>query len=575
MIILGLNAYHGDSAAAVIVDGKLIAAIEEERIRRIKHWAGLPSESVAWCLACTGIDIKDVDYIAISRNPLVRMQKKLSYILMKKRNPTFLKRRLSNYSRISDIKKDLATSLGKSEAEIRAKLVMVEHHRAHLASAFLVSPFEEAAAISIDGFGDFASTMTAVGKGSKIHPLEEVNFPHSLGIFYSALTQFLGFHNYGDEYKMMGLSAFGSPVYSEALRKLVIIKKDGLFELDPSYFLHDSHGIEMTWLNTEPNFGRLFSDKIIGLLGAPRVEGEKLDQRFHDIAASAQAVYEEIFFHMLNRLYAKTKIDKLVLAGGCIQNSLANGKIYDRTPFKYVYIPPAAYDAGGAIGAAFYVWHHVLGRPRSFVMDSPFWGPKFGMKDIRVELEKRNLKYEELKEEELIGRVAGEIANGGVVGWFHGRSEWGARALGNRSILADPRRKDMKDILNLRIKKREDFRPFAPSILEEKTAEWFEKSEPVPFMAKVYKVKQDKREIVPAVTHVDGTGRLQTVNRGSNPRYYDLIKRFEEITGIPLLLNTSFNDNEPIVNTPADALDCFMKTKIDCLVLEDFYITRT
>ncbi|MBU4306154.1 MAG: carbamoyltransferase, partial [Candidatus Omnitrophica bacterium] len=476
MIILGINAYHGDSSAAIVVDGKLIAAIEEERIRRIKHWAGLPTKSIEWCLSFAGINLGDVDNIAIARNPLNRLHKKLLRILFKRQSTSFLKARINNYFLNADIKKYLSAEFGINEKKLRAKLFKIGHHRAHISSAFFVSPFKEAAAVSIDGFGDFLSTATAIGKDKKIHCMDYVDFPHSLGIFYTAMTQFLGFLNYGDEYKVMGLSAYGSPVYADKLRNVVKIKNNGFFELDTSYFLHDRGGVEMTWFNEKPEIKRLFSEKLTGLLGASRAKGEDLDRRFRDIAASTQAVYEEVFFHILNSLYTKTKMDRLVLAGGCIQNGLANGKIYGKTPFREIYIPPAAYDAGGAIGAAFYLWHHVLGRPRDFVMDSPFWGPKFEMKDIKAELEKRNLKYEELKEEELCEKTASEIANGKVVGWFQGRSEWGPRALGNRSILADPRRKDMKDILNLRIKKREDFRPFAPSILEEKAAEWFEES---------------------------------------------------------------------------------------------------
>lgn len=574
MNILGINAYHGDSSAAIIVDGQLIAAIEEERLRRIKHWAGLPSESIQWCLSYAGIDINEIDYIAISRNPLARLHKKLWRLLIKKQNSSFLRGRLHNYARISNIKNDLALKLGMPESKIKAKLVKVEHHRAHISSAFLVCPFKEAAAVSIDGFGDFVSTLTAIGKNNKILAIDWVEFPHSLGTFYTAMTQFLGFWHYGDEYKVMGLSAYGSPVYVDELRNVARIKRNGLFELDTSYFLYDSNGVEMTWLNERPEIGKLFSEKLIWLLGAPREGGQPINQKFKDIAASVQAIYEEVFFHILNHLYIKTKLDNIVLAGGCIQNSLANGKIYERTPFKHIYIPPAAHDAGGAIGAAFYLWNYVLGQSRSFVMDLPFWGPKFEKENIVAELERRGLKYVELREEELVKKTANEIANGRIVGWFQGKSEWGPRALGNRSILADPRRKDMKDILNLRIKKREDFRPFAPSILEERVGDWFEESRPVPFMEKVYKVKEEKRGLVPAITNIDGTGRLQTVSRGSNPKYYDLIKRFEEITGVPLVLNTSFNDNEPIVNTPTDALDCFMKTKIDCLVLENFYIVH-
>lgn len=573
MRILGINAYHGDSAAAIIIDGQLIAAIEEERIRRIKHWAGFPSESIKWCLAYAGIDIRQVDYVAISRNPLARVHKKFLHLLKKRQTSSFLMDRFSNYSKIISLKKGLAEALRVDEKTVKARLVNVEHHRAHLGSAFFVSPFDQAAAVSVDAFGDFASTVTAVGRNNKIHVIGEVEFPHSLGIFYTAMTQFLGFGKYGDEYKVMGLAAHGSPACLDQLRKVLAIKKD-FYGLDTSFFLHDGHGEVMTWSNQQPAIRRLFSDKLVDLLGPSRAPGQSLDQRFRDIAASVQALYEEVYFHILNGVYRKTKLSSLVLAGGCIQNSLANGKIYERTPFKNVYIPPAPYDAGGAIGAAFYVWNQKLSCPRSFVMDGPFWGPGFPDSEVENEIKKMNLKYEKLEESDLIKKTAEAIVQGRVVGWFQGKLEWGARALGARSILADPRRKDMKDILNLRIKKREDFRPFAPSILEEKAKDWFEETRPVPFMEKVYKVKPEKRASIPAVTNLDGTGRLQTVNRISNPKYYALIEHFEMETGVPMILNTSFNENEPIVNTPADALDCFMKTKIDLLVMGNLCISR-
>lgn len=574
MNILGINTYHGDSSAAIVVDGKLIAAVEEERIRRIKHWAGFPSEAIKWCLSYSGIDIKEVDYIVISRNPWARFYKKLFRIIFKRPRISFLKERLNNYKKIKGIKENLARSLGVDEKEIKAKIVNVEHHRAHMGSSFFVSPFKEAAVVSIDGFGDFVSAMTGIGKGNKIKMLDMVEFPHSLGIFYTALTQFLGFWNYGDEYKVMGLSAYGEPVYLDKMRKIVRLKHNGLFELDTSYFLHDTEGVEMTWLNEEPVIERLFSDKLIDLLGQPRRKEEEINQRFQDIAASVQKMYEEAFFHILNHLYKKTGLENIALAGGCIQNSLANGKIYEKAPFKNIYIPPASYDAGGAIGAVFYLWCQILNQRREFVMNSPYYGPSFSREEIEQTLVKNNIKYEELNEEELIERVVKDIADGKIIGWFQGRTEWGPRALGNRSILADSRRKDMKDILNTRIKKREWFRPFAPSILEEKVEAWFEQGRPVPFMERVYKIKEEKRASIPAVCHIDGTGRLQTVSYEPNPRYYNLIKEFESLTSVPIVLNTSFNENEPIVNTPKDALECFLRTKMDVLVLENFYISH-
>jgi len=575
MIILGINAYHGDSSAALIKNGILLAAIEEERIRRIKHWAGFPSEAIKWCLSYTGTDIREVDYIAISRNPLARFHKKIIRIISKRPNFSFLKERLNNYGKVKGIKGNLSEILDINEKEIKAKVVNVEHHRAHIASSFFVSPFKEAGIVSIDGFGDFVSVMIGIGKENKIKILDIVEFPHSLGIFYTALTQFLGFWNYGDEYKVMGLSAFGKPIYLDEMRKIVKLQSNGLFKLNTSYFLHDSEGVEMTWLNEKPVIGRIFSDKLIDLLGEPREKDGELSQRFRDIAISVQAMYEEAFFHILNKLYEKTGLKNIALAGGCIQNSLANGKIYDRTPFENVYIPPAAHDAGGAIGAAFYLWHQTLNKSREFEMKSPFWGPSFDKEEIRAVLDKGNIKYEELEDKQLIKRVVKDLTEGKVVGWFQGSSEWGPRALGNRSILTDPRKNGMKDILNSRIKKREWFRPFAPVILEENVGEWFERCESVPFMEKVYNIKEEKRELIPTVCHMDGTGRLQTVSYEMNPKYYNLIKEFDKLTGVPILLNTSFNENEPIVNTPEEAIDCFLRTKMDVLVVENYYISRS
>jgi len=581
MNILGLNAYHGDSSACLVVDGKLICAIEEERIRRIKHWAGLPTEAVKWCIGYAGIDIKDIDHIAISRDPSAHIHKKILRVLTRAPKLGFLKNRLQNVSRIGDIKEDIAGALGIEGAQIKAKVQNVEHHRAHIGSTFLVSPFDQALCVSVDGFGDFVSTMTGIGRGNTIEITDWVEFPHSLGVFYTALTQFLGFWKYGDEYKIMGLSALGEPEFLDEMKKIVRLKGDGLFDIDTSYFLHDKEGVDMVWESGEPAVGRLFSDRLADSLGKPREKGEELTARHQNIAASVQALYEEVFFHILNSMHKRHHIDKLTLTGGCIQNSLANGMIFDKTPFKEIYIPPASYDAGTAIGAAFSVWNVLLGKERSFVMDNPYWGPEYGATSIshelgtaEDELRKRGCKTAEIKdEEELCRRTAGAIAEGKIIGWFQGRTEWGPRALGNRSILVDPRRQEMKDILNERIKRREGFRPFAPSILEDFVSEWFENNYPVPFMEKVYTIKSDKRELIPAVAHADGTGRLQTVSRAMNPRYYTLIKEFNKLTGVPVVLNTSFNENEPIVNTPRDALNCFLRTKMDVLVLNNFYVS--
>jgi len=574
MYILGINAFHGDSSAALIKDGVLLSAIEEERIKRVKHWAGFPMESIKFCLGKEGISIEDIDYIAIGRDPMARIHKKLWRVITRVPSFSFLQSRFSNLKKIKNIKYLFAQSFGVSEEKIKAQIINVEHHRSHLASAFLVSPFNTSAVLSIDGFGDFASVAMGVGDSNKIKISKEVLFPHSLGIFYTALTQFIGFPNYGDEYKVMGLSAFGQPIYVEQLRRVVKIKENGLFELNTDYFLHDKEGVEMTWLNEGPKIGKLYSVKMEELLGPARKDGEELSERFKNLATSVQFIYEEVFFHILNNLYKETGIDNLCLAGGCAQNSLANGKITDKTSFKNIYIPPAGHDAGTAIGAGFYLWNSILGNKRSFSMTSSYLGQDFTDSYIENKLKENNLQYRVLGDEELIKIVVKILSEGNIVGFFQGRTEFGPRALGNRSILANPADKNIQDIINAKIKRREMFRPFAPSIMEEFVGEYFEKTEPVPFMERVYMFKKDKTQNIPAVIHRDGTGRLQTVSKFTNERYWNLINEFYKKTGVPMLLNTSFNENEPIVNRPEEAIACFLRTKMDALVLGNYLILR-
>ena len=456
----------------------------------------------------------------------------------------------------------------------------VEHHRAHLSSAFHASPFAEATVVSVDGFGDFASAAWGRGSGTRIDVEDRIYFPHSLGIFYQALTQFLGFPDYGDEYKVMGLAPYGVPAFLPDMRQIVRLQDDGGFELDLAFFRHHREKIDYEWENGAPVVGPLFAPALSELLGPPRGKGEPLEQRHRDIARSAQAVYEEAFLHLLNALHQRHGLDAVALAGGCANNSVANGKVTTHTPFKFVYVPPAPGDAGGAIGAAYSVWHD-LGGARGPVMDHAYWGPGCHDDAIAKLLIDRKADLaagcavEAIDDKEaLCRRTAAAIANGKVVGWFQGRMEWGPRALGNRSILGDPRRTDMKEILNHKIKRRESFRPFAPSILREAVPEWFELDGDVPFMMQVYPIREEQRTRIPAVTHVDGTGRLQTVHRESNPLYYRLIECFRDLTGIPIVLNTSFNENEPVVCTPEEALDCFVRTKMDVLVLGRWLVTR-
>ncbi|MDO8803163.1 MAG: carbamoyltransferase C-terminal domain-containing protein [Elusimicrobiota bacterium] len=572
MIILGLNAYHGDSAACLVVDGKLVCAMEEERIRRQKHWAGLPAEAVKWCLDYAHLEFKDVDYIAIGRNPFAHLDKKLFKLMSKRPSLSFVRGRLSNASKVGDIKTELCKALGADKHLIKAKVKNIEHHRAHLASSYFVSPFKRAVCVSVDGFGDFVSTMRGLGAGNKLTVKDAVYYPHSLGIFYTALTQYLGFPHYGDEYKVMGLSAMGKPVYMAEMRKIVKLKPNGLFELDSAYFTHDSKGVEMTWSEGSPSIAPIFADKLNDLLGKLRGKDEPVTDHHANIAASMQAMYEEAFFNLLNKTYDKYKVPNLCLSGGCIQNSLANGRIFEKTKFKEVYIPPAAYDAGTAVGAAYWLWNETLGHPRTYVMDRPYLGPEYNDAEIEKVLNEKGVTYAKLTDDELFTVFAKAVADGKITGWFQGRTEWGPRALGNRSIVVDPRRAEMKDILNARVKRRENFRPFAPSILAEAAGEWFDAPYPVPFMEKVYMIKEDKRKLIPAVTHLDGTGRLQTVTEAMNPRYHRLIKTFEKLTGVPIVLNTSFNENEPIVNTPGQAIDCFQRVGMDLLAIGNYLV---
>ena len=452
-----------------------------------------------------------------------------------------------------------------------------------MASAFLVAPFKDATVISVDGFGDFASAAWGVGHEGQIELEGKVYFPHSLGVFYQALTQYLGFPNYGDEYKVMGLAPYGKPLHTGAMRRIVQLKNDGSFRLDLSYFLHHKEKVDYEWDNCEPKVGNLFSEALVELLGPPRMKEEELTQRHRDIAHSVQAMYEEALFHLLNRLHERHGQPSLALAGGCAMNSVANGKIYAKTPFRTVYVQSAAGDAGGAIGAAFAVAAEHGETRRPFVMNHAYWGPEFTNDYVAAlcekehnELVRQGCSVRKIDDEaHLLREIAHAIAEGLIIGWFQGRMEWGPRALGNRSILADPRRADIKDILNLKIKRRESFRPFAPSILREHVADWFETDDDVPFMMQVYQVRPERRALIPAVTHVDGSGRLQTVHQHANPRYYRLIDAFRKETGVPMLLNTSFNENEPVVCKPEEALACFLRTKMDVLVLGNVIVSRT
>lgn len=577
-IVLGLNAYHADSSAAIYVNGALIAAAEEERFNRIKHFSGSPVLAVDYCLKEAGIKFSDVSIIAINQSKKKLSHKRILYLI---KNPTSLIKVLCSIA-IKRKRNSIIVVLEKHFGEaFTGQFLQYDHHLCHMASAFLVSPYETSAILSVDGFGDFKSTVLGSGHGIDIRTLAEVDFPHSLGILYQSITQWLGFSNYGDEYKVMGLAPYGTPVYKTVILDLVNYDDRSLFKLNMKYFRHGNIRTDFTDSNGVPCIDQLFTDKLVDLIGEPRDKSELITQHHMDIAASVQAVYEEILFNLLNRLYEIFPSENLCLAGGCAMNSVANGKILLNTPYKNIYIQSAAGDAGGAIGAAALA-AIALGSNSKFYMRHSYWGPSFSceyidaiVKHAAKSLDVNQCVVKNYVDENLLCQdIAKCISEGQVVGWFNGRMEWGPRALGNRSILGDPRRADMKDILNLKIKRRESFRPFAPSILKEHTHEWFEQVADVPFMMQVFSIKERKRMLIPAVSHVDGSGRLQTVECDTNPQYHALITEFYKITGIPIVLNTSFNENEPVVCTPEEALSCFLRTKMDVLVLNKLVIYR-
>jgi carbamoyltransferase len=581
MNILGINAYHGNASAAIVCDGQLIAAVEEERFNRVKYAAGFPALAIRYCLKEAGLTLADIDHVAVPRNPYARLFTKLMYSL---RMPSFARQRAKVLTTFAAIPEALASTFDVDPKKLKAKFHHIEHHQAHLASSFFASPFERAALLSADGLGDFASTMWGVGEGSHMNIQGSIAFPHSLGLFYSAVTQYLGFLKFGDEYKVMGLGAYGQPSQLNLFRDIVHfdekIPTNG-FRLGLDYFVHHRTGPQMSWAEADktPTLGKLFSEEMAKRLGPARNPDEPLEQRHRDLASSLQARLEEVYLGMLKKLAKETGLKSVCLAGGVAFNCVANGKIFDNTGFEQICVHPAAGDGGLSVGGAFYVWNQILRKPRSFVMSHAYWGPGFSRGEIKRAIDSTAIAAKgysavELPEPELMRQTAQIIADGKILGWFQGRAEWGPRALGNRSIVADPRRPEMKEILNRRIKHREVFRPFAPSILAESTAAYFEKSHPSPFMTLAYSVRPEKRNAIPAPTHVDGTGRLQTVTKEANPRYWNLIKSFENLTGVPVVLNTSFNDNEPIVCRPEEALDCFLRTQMDALVLDNFLITR-
>ncbi len=574
MYILGINAYHGDSSACLLKDGVVLCASEEEKFRRIKHWAGFPTEAIKFCLEDEGISIHDIDHVTISRDPKANFSRKIIHTLKNSISISTIWDRLINSKKVSSIKGELAKLFELPESDIKATIYNIEHHRSHIASSFFASRFEKSAVLSIDGFGDFTSTMSAIGNGNKFEVLDEVNYPHSLGAFYTTVTQFLGFPNYGDEYKVMGLAAYGEAKYLKELEQILEMTDDGFFKLNKTYFKHFKKGVAMDWEGGSPTIEPLFTDEWCKLLGKYRVKGDKLEQWHIDLATSVQRFTEKVIFHMLNHLHKKTGAENICITGGVAHNSVAMGKILENTSFKNIYIPSSGHDGGTCVGSALYLHNQILGKERLPEITTAYFGRKSNQDEITAVLERAEVRYTVYSDEELFEKVSNKLVEGGIIGWFQGRTEFGPRALGHRSIIVDPRRSDAKDLLNDKIKRRESFRPFAPSILKEAVEDYFLQSDNVPFMEKVFNIKEEKHKEIPAVTHVDGTGRLQSVDKNISPRYHKLISKFAEKSGVPILLNTSFNENEPIVNKAEEALDCFLRTKIDMLVMENVIVER-
>jgi carbamoyltransferase len=574
MLILGLNMFHADASAAIVLDGEVKFAVAEERLNRHKHFGGFPALAVQACLDAIGAKISDVEHVAVGQDSDANLAKKVQYALA---NPA----KILNFIRLRqrkeamrDVRSLLAKALQADFSQLRFREHHLEHHIAHIASAYYCSLWEKAAGFSYDGSGDFVSTMMARCEGNDIEVLDRVFLPHSLGSLYTMICEFIGYTKYGDEGKVMGLAPYGKGTYCDRFSKMVTPKNGG-FQLDLSYFkpLGSNQGMQVLPDGTV-RLARHFSERMEKLFGEPRRPYSEMTQRDMDLAFGLQHRFEEVFFHLLNQLYSRVSLDDLALAGGCALNSVANGKIFDLTPFRRTYIQPAAGDEGLAIGAALHTYHSVLKQPRRHELKDAYLGPEFSESRIRSSLESAGLQFRKLERDVLLEETAEQIAAGNVVGWFQGRMEWGPRALGNRSIVAHPGLRNMKDVLNARIKHREWFRPFAPSILADYQHEYFEHDHPSPFMLHVYKIRPEKRKLLCAVNHVDDTGRLQTVTREENPLYYDLISAFQRKTGLPVILNTSFNENEPIVCTPEEAIDCFQRTRMDALAIGPFLVVK-
>ena len=573
-VILGINSEHAGASAALVVDGQPVAAIAEERLNRVKYYAGFPRLAVRCVLAMAGLGPQDIDCVAIPRDPAANLSRKAAFLFG---NPTRLPALLqagAGQVRQLDVKSQLAADFGLDPAALNFRQLRVEHHLAHVASAFFSSPWDQAAGFSVDGSGDFVTCMLAACRGADIEVLQRVHVPHSLGSLYTMLCQFIGYGRYGDEGKVMGLAPYGEDAFREHFDDMLCLTNEG-FRLNNRWFL--PFGAEQSIsINArgEMEIGRHYSDHMVATFGAPRQPGSDITQRDMDLARGLQATFERVWLHLLRRLHQLAPSDQVVMAGGCALNSVANGLVTAQTPFRETWIHPAAGDEGLSLGAALFASQTLPGKGERYVMGSAGLGPEYTQQQIRNALARRQIDAQELPEPELLERTAVALEAGKVVGWFQGRMEWGPRALGNRSILAHPGLAHMKQTLNDRIKRREWFRPFAPAVLAEAQTRVFESGQPSPHMLHVYRIRDEWRERLCAVTHVDQTGRLQTVVRAHNPRYYDLLLAFERRTGLPVLVNTSFNENEPIVCTPQEAIDCFLRTRMDVLVIGDSYCEK-
>jgi carbamoyltransferase len=558
--ILGISCFYHDAAAAIIRDGQMLAAAQEERFTRKKHDSDFPINAIRYCLNVAGIEAKDLDYIGFYDKPFAKFDRILqTYVATWPRSlPSFI-----TAMPVWVKEKVWIPQIIKKELDYNGPILFSEHHIAHAASAFLVSRFDEAAILTMDGVGEWETTTYGIGNGSDIQLLRTISFPHSLGLLYSAFTYYLGFRVNSAEYKVMGLAPYGKPVYADLiLSKLIDLKEDGSFRLNMKYFSYD-YGLRMT--------GRAFDE----LLGRPHREAESKLEQFHmDVAASLQKVTDICVVRMANEVHRRTGLTKLCMAGGVALNCVANSKLLEETEFKEVFIQPAASDAGAAVGVAYYIYNTVLGNRRNFVLDHVFLGPEFSDEEIEAVLIARGVTAKKLDRVSLLTETARLLADQKVVGWFQGRMEFGPRALGSRSILADARNKENWQRVNLKIKFRESFRPFAPTVLEDRTAEYFNFDRPSPYMLFTAQVREDRRTI-PAVTHLDGSARLQTVNRSQHALYYDLISEFDKLTGCPVIINTSFNvRGEPIVCSPEDAINCFLHTEMDCLVMGSYILDK-